>query len=189
MIAERTVTMTKVFSLSLEPSLLSLLVFQVFVTFANCDISADGRLSTRHSSNRNYVTVKLDGDLIFGGLFPMHDSGDEMSLCGAIKEEKGIQRLEAMLYAIDMINADYTLLPNVTIGKSISLLLYFCYYISVTTSILTILIFLIYQSIRYLLYIQIIFSLHFIHKTKIMAKLIQYTLFLNFGIFWLSVNE
>jgi hypothetical protein len=119
--------MTKVFRLSLEPSVLSLLVFQVFVTVANCEISADGissqRVSTKHSSNRTYVAVKLDGDLIFGGLFPMHDSGDEMSLCGAIKEEKGIQRLEAMLYAIDMINADYTLLPNVTIGKSISVLL------------------------------------------------------------------
>lgn len=51
----------------------------------------------------------------------MHDSGDEQSLCGAIKEEKGIQRLEAMLYAIDMINADHNLLPNVSIGECVAL--------------------------------------------------------------------
>lgn len=36
--------------------------------------------------------------------------------CGAIKEEKGIQRLEAMLYAIDQINKDDKLLPNITLG-------------------------------------------------------------------------
>lgn len=115
--------MTRVLSLPLEPLVLSLLLmFQVFVSLANCDISADGRVSIRHTSSHNHAFIKLDGDLIFGGLFPMHDSGDEMSLCGAIKEEKGIQRLEAMLYAIDMINADYTLLPNITIGKLISVL-------------------------------------------------------------------
>lgn len=36
--------------------------------------------------------------------------------CGAVKEEKGVQRLEAMLYAIDLINNDPTILPNVTLG-------------------------------------------------------------------------
>ena len=40
--------------------------------------------------------VKMDGDLIFGGMFPMHERGGDTP-CGTIKEEKGIQRLEAML--------------------------------------------------------------------------------------------
>ncbi|EFX87236.1 glutamate receptor, metabotropic [Daphnia pulex] len=39
--------------------------------------------------------------------------------CGAIKEEKGIQRLEAMLYALDLINDDPHILPNITIGAVI----------------------------------------------------------------------
>ena len=39
--------------------------------------------------------------------------------CGAIKEEKGIQRLEAMLYALDLINDDPYILPNITIGAVI----------------------------------------------------------------------
>lgn len=39
--------------------------------------------------------------------------------CGAVKEEKGIQRLEAMLYALDQINVDGQLLPNTTLGALI----------------------------------------------------------------------
>jgi hypothetical protein len=39
--------------------------------------------------------------------------------CGAVKEEKGVQRLEAMLYALDQINADAQLLPNTTLGALI----------------------------------------------------------------------
>ena len=39
-----------------------------------------------------------------------------MQICGTIKGEKGIQRAEAMLYAIDRINRDRTLLPGVRLG-------------------------------------------------------------------------
>ncbi|XP_019868539.2 metabotropic glutamate receptor 7-like [Aethina tumida] len=51
----------------------------------------------------------------------MHEqiSGRTDAPCGAVKEEKGMQRLEAMLYAIDEINADADLLPNVTLGALI----------------------------------------------------------------------
>lgn len=45
-----------------------------------------------------------------------HNSTNRDYPCGAIKEEKGIQRLEAMLYAIDQINKDENLLPNITLG-------------------------------------------------------------------------
>ena len=65
--------------------------------------------------------VRLEGDLTFGGLFPMHEHvsrGDQAS-CGKIKQEKGIQRLEAMLWAVDEINRDPTLLPGIQIGVRI----------------------------------------------------------------------
>lgn len=39
-----------------------------------------------------------------------------LQICGTIKGEKGIQRAEAMLYALDRINQDTTLLPGITLG-------------------------------------------------------------------------
>lgn len=45
-----------------------------------------------------------------------HISGFLDMPCGAVKEEKGMQRLEAMLYAIDEINKSQKLLPNITLG-------------------------------------------------------------------------
>lgn len=63
--------------------------------------------------------IKLPGDIIIGGLFPMHDSGNETHHCGAIKEGKGIQRMEAMLFALDRINSDPNILPNLTLGELI----------------------------------------------------------------------
>lgn len=62
--------------------------------------------------------MRVKGDIILGGIFPMHEHLQNQPdyPCGAVKEEKGIQRLEAMLYAIDLINADPHLLPNTTLG-------------------------------------------------------------------------
>lgn len=62
--------------------------------------------------------VDIPGDVVFGGMFPMHERGGTEP-CGSIKEEKGIQRLEAMLYALDQINRDPVLLPNITLGALI----------------------------------------------------------------------
>jgi len=42
-----------------------------------------------------------------------------LQICGTIKGEKGIQRAEAMLHAIDRINKDTTLLPGITLGCQI----------------------------------------------------------------------
>jgi hypothetical protein len=78
--------------------------------------------------------------IFFGGLFPVHApkpgmisidpnkiisnaTQDEENFfinnCGEIKKERGIQRLEAMLYAIDLINNDTKLLKNVKLGVKI----------------------------------------------------------------------
>ena len=55
--------------------------------------------------------VYLPGDIILGGLFPVHTtSQDKERSCGSKTYNRGIQRLEAMLYAVDTINADDTLL-------------------------------------------------------------------------------
>ncbi|KAG5267904.1 hypothetical protein AALO_G00227260 [Alosa alosa] len=64
-------------------------------------------------------SIRIDGDVILGGLFPVHSRGERGVACGELKKEKGIHRLEAMLFAIDLINKDPELLPNVTLGARI----------------------------------------------------------------------
>lgn len=84
-------------------------------------------LSTDGSLHHQQQLLRIPGDVVFGGLFPMHEhlvptpgsGGSAEFPCGAIKEEKGIQRLEAMLYALDLINEDPNILPNITIGAVI----------------------------------------------------------------------
>lgn len=64
-------------------------------------------------------SIRLDGDITLGGLFPVHSRGERGVACGELKKEKGVQRLEAMLFAIDLVNKDPDLLPNVTLGARV----------------------------------------------------------------------
>ena len=79
------------------------------------DVYSNDVVTTMHTPK----LILLDGQIMLGGLFPMHEKGSGSQLCGAIKEDKGIQRVEAMLYALDRINADVTLLPGITLGAHI----------------------------------------------------------------------
>ena len=59
-------------------------------------------------------------DFVLGGLFPIHTSSKDGIRCGIFSsEERGVERMEAMLYAIDLINSDHELLPNLTLGFDI----------------------------------------------------------------------
>ncbi|XP_032588820.1 metabotropic glutamate receptor isoform X2 [Drosophila mojavensis] len=65
------------------------------------------------------VSVSLPGDIILGGLFPVHEKGEGTPSCGPKVYNRGVQRLEAMLYAIDRVNNDTNILPGITIGVHI----------------------------------------------------------------------
>lgn len=64
-------------------------------------------------------SIRIEGDLTLGGLFPVHARGVSGEPCGDIKKENGIHRLEAMMYALDQINSDSELLPSITLGARV----------------------------------------------------------------------
>ncbi|CAK9832016.1 Metabotropic glutamate receptor [Anthophora retusa] len=68
--------------------------------------TSDGRVS--------YANVT--GDLVLGGLFPIHRRGNGGESCGEIQAEDGIQPLEAMLYTVGRINENPGILPGVRLG-------------------------------------------------------------------------
>uniref|UniRef100_H3BC48 Metabotropic glutamate receptor 2 n=1 Tax=Latimeria chalumnae TaxID=7897 RepID=H3BC48_LATCH len=81
-------------------------------------------VQTTLQTSSSYTTaskkeITIDGDLVIGGLFPVHEKGAGMEDCGKINEYRGIQRLEAMLFALDEINKDPKLLPGLTLGAHI----------------------------------------------------------------------
>lgn len=63
--------------------------------------------------------IVMEGDLVIGGLFPVHEKGEGTQDCGKINEQRGIQRLEAMLLALDEINQDNRILPGIKLGAHI----------------------------------------------------------------------
>ncbi|XP_076131032.1 glutamate receptor, metabotropic 5a [Alosa pseudoharengus] len=69
------------------------------------------------------VLAYLPGDIIIGALFSVHhqppaDKVHERK-CGAVREQYGIQRVEAMMHTLDRINANPHILPNITLGCEI----------------------------------------------------------------------
>lgn len=62
------------------------------------------------------LAATIIGDIIIGGLFPIHDKGEKA--CGSINTDRGIERLEAMLFTIDEINNSSNILPGIKLGAS-----------------------------------------------------------------------
>ncbi|XP_061559474.1 glutamate receptor, metabotropic 5a [Phycodurus eques] len=74
-------------------------------------------------NNERRVLARIPGDIIIGALFSIHhqppaDKVHERK-CGAVREQYGIQRVEAMMHTLDRINADPNILPNITLGCEI----------------------------------------------------------------------
>uniref|UniRef100_A0A8C7C8D1 Glutamate metabotropic receptor 7 n=1 Tax=Oncorhynchus kisutch TaxID=8019 RepID=A0A8C7C8D1_ONCKI len=84
----------------------------LWVMKALFDLTASQEIYAPHS-------IRMEGDLTLGGLFPVHARGIPGEPCGDIKKENGIHRLEAMMYALDQINSDDELLPNITLGARV----------------------------------------------------------------------
>ena len=78
--------------------------------------------ATRRSKHRTGIITA--GDIIIGGLIPVHFSPNFAphpgnSSCRGDFHLRGYKGVEAMLYAVELINNDSTLLPNVKLGVDI----------------------------------------------------------------------
>uniref|UniRef100_A0A8C1T036 Metabotropic glutamate receptor 1 n=1 Tax=Cyprinus carpio TaxID=7962 RepID=A0A8C1T036_CYPCA len=92
--------------------------------YCTCPISAADvheRSVVPRAASRS--VARMDGDIIIGALFSVHHqpAAEKVSerKCGEVREQYGIQRVEAMFYTLDRINADPNLLPNITLGCEI----------------------------------------------------------------------
>ncbi|KAL7872300.1 hypothetical protein SRHO_G00072830 [Serrasalmus rhombeus] len=67
--------------------------------------------------------ARMDGDVIIGALFSVHHQPSAERVaerkCGDVREQYGIQRVEAMFHTLDRINSDPNLLPNISLGCEI----------------------------------------------------------------------
>ncbi|KAK7891603.1 hypothetical protein WMY93_023566 [Mugilogobius chulae] len=74
-------------------------------------------------SSASRLVARMDGDIIIGALFSVHHQPSAEKVaerkCGEVREQYGIQRVEAMFHTLDRINADPNLLPNITLGCEI----------------------------------------------------------------------
>ncbi|XP_019385911.1 PREDICTED: metabotropic glutamate receptor 5 isoform X1 [Crocodylus porosus] len=87
------------------------------------DVNGNFGLLVSAQTNERRVVAHMPGDIIIGALFSVHhqptvDKVHERK-CGEVREQYGIQRVEAMLHTLDRINLDPTLLPNITLGCEI----------------------------------------------------------------------
>ncbi|VDM42389.1 unnamed protein product [Toxocara canis] len=74
---------------------------------------------TRNATVTAVRQVLARGDILLGGLFPVHEAGLNGSECGLLKAAQGVQRLQAMLYALEAVNADNSVLPGIVLGAQI----------------------------------------------------------------------
>ncbi|VDD92879.1 unnamed protein product [Enterobius vermicularis] len=64
--------------------------------------------------------IRVPGDIIIGGVFPVHTKSVAVDHpCGVIAETRGVHRVEAMLYALDIINNQRDFLRGFRLGALI----------------------------------------------------------------------
>lgn len=63
--------------------------------------------------------ANYSGDIVLGGLFPVHGYNHERKICGSIQDQDGIQLMEAMMFSLDEVNFS-GFLPGFTLGALIA---------------------------------------------------------------------
>ncbi|KAM9353998.1 metabotropic glutamate receptor 1 [Pholidichthys leucotaenia] len=96
-------------------------LFRVLVLSRSSSGSIYERSVVPRAASRS--VARMDGDVIIGALFSVHHQPSAEKVaerkCGDVREQYGIQRVEAMFHALDRINSDPNLLPNISLGCEI----------------------------------------------------------------------
>ncbi|XP_070800122.1 metabotropic glutamate receptor 5 isoform X3 [Pituophis catenifer annectens] len=99
------------------------MLFLLLLWFLKENVCGNFSALVSAQSNERRVVAYMPGDIIIGALFSVHHqpSVDKVHerKCGEVREQYGIQRVEAMLHTLDRINQNQTLLPNITLGCEI----------------------------------------------------------------------
>lgn len=90
------------------------------VTYRYGDESATfNKIVTENVSQISGVSNRKDKDFVLGALIPIHGAIIGGGKCGGIQVDGGVEEMEAMLFTLDLINSNSTLLPNLTLGYDI----------------------------------------------------------------------
>ncbi|XP_070571996.1 uncharacterized protein [Ptychodera flava] len=77
----------------------------------NCFKGSGSGSGSGGSGSRSHV----QGDILIGGMFGIHEHGGSHEECGKL-DESAVARLEAMLFAVDRVNRRDDVLPNLSLG-------------------------------------------------------------------------
>ncbi|XP_020721541.2 metabotropic glutamate receptor 6 [Bombus terrestris] len=105
--------MTMAMAMAMAMMIRVLCTTSLFAVVLSNSVERSPRTTIGHGRVR-YANVT--GELLLGGLFPVHRKGNNGKSCGEIQGEDGIQPLEAMLYTIERINENPRILPGVRLG-------------------------------------------------------------------------
>ena len=96
--------------------LFHILIAQVILQAEGSNYSDESEAITTPDGRVRGIKNITGADFIFGGLFPVRSLESGSIQCGELRKERGIERMEAMLYAIDDINNRTDILNGYTIG-------------------------------------------------------------------------
>ena len=106
-------------------AILSILALLGTVSTIQCvqfNYEVESEVLVAFDSNRiRGASSRENKDFVFGGLFPIHatDPNSGGGQCGSRLPERGLERMEAMLFALDLINNDTELLAGLKIGYDV----------------------------------------------------------------------
>ena len=106
------------------PARVSIFVLLSTLSTANCiqfNYGVESEVLRTSDDRIQGARSRENKDFVFGGLYPIHapDPDSRGGRCGSRIETRGLERMEATMFAIDLINIDTELLPGLSIGYDV----------------------------------------------------------------------